>query len=124
MIRFKVTVKGEADAPAFTRVFDYDEEVFFGSAKIIQEKIDRKMKINASEALIAYCLFIARWIRAGKDDRSIKDKALKMLTADSVMIGVPETLRVMTFEADIDSKPTRKIVLRQPIPTSNYMLVG
>lgn len=124
MIQVKATVRGEPDAPAFTRVFDYDEEIFFSFAKMIEEKIQRSMKINASEALIAYCAHVARSIRAGKPDSNIQDEARKILSVDKVMIGVPETLRVITIEAAIDSRPARKIVLKQPIPAGKYSLVG
>lgn len=124
MIHVKTTVRGEPDAPAFTTVFDYDEEIFSSSAKTIAEKIQRNMKINTNEALTAYCIYVIRSIRAGETDISIQDNARKILFADKVMIGVPETLRVITFEAVIDSKPTRRIVLKQPIPTSKYSLIG
>lgn len=124
MIHVKTTVRGEPDAPAFTRVFDYDEEIFSSSAKTIAEKIQWNMKINANEALTAYCIYVIRSIRAGETDISIQDNARKILSADKVMIGVPETLRVITIEAVIDSKPARRIVLAQPIPTSRYSLVG
>lgn len=124
MIHVKATVRGEPDVPPFTKVFDYDEEIFFSSAKMIEEKIQRNMKINTSEALIAYCAHVVRSIRAGKQDSNIQDEARKILSIDKVMIGVPETLRVITFEAAIDSRPARKIVLKQPIPTSKYTLVG
>lgn len=123
MILVRATVKGEPDAPAFTRVFDYDEEIFFSSAMMVEEKVRQNMKINASEALIAYCAFVVRSIRADKPD-NIQDGASKILSVDRVMIGVPETLRVITFEAAIDSRPARKIVLRQPIRAGKYTLVG
>lgn len=124
MIHVKATVRGEPDAPAFTRVFDYDEEIFFSSAKIIEEKIRRNLIINANEALMEYCAHIIRSICAGESDTIIQDKARKILSADKVMIGVPETLSAITFEAVVDSKPARRIVLRQPIPKSKYTLVG
>jgi urease gamma subunit len=124
MIQVKATVRGEPDVPAFTRIFDYDEEIFLSSAKIIEEKVYRNLKINVSEALIVYCAHIARSIRAGKHDSTIQDEARKILSVDKVMIGVPETLRVIRFEATIDTRPARKIVLMQPIPVGKYSLVG
>ena len=124
MIHVKATVRGEPDAPAFTRVFDYDEEIFLSSAKVIEEKVQRDMKINTGEALIAYCTHVVRSIRAGKQDGNIQDEARKILSVDKVMIGVPETLRVITLEAVIDSRPARKIVLEQPIPAGKYSMTG
>jgi urease gamma subunit len=123
LIRVKATVRGEPGVPAFIRVFDYDEEIFFSSASMIEEKIQQNMKINANEALIAYCAYVVKSIRAGRQDSNIQDGARKILSADKVMIGVPETLRMITFEATVDSKPARKIVLKQPITASKYTLV-
>lgn len=124
MIHVKATISGEPDVPAFTRIFDYDEEIFLSSAKMIEEKVQRNMKINAGEALIAYCAHVVRSIRAGKKDNNIQDEARKILSVEKVMIGVPETLRVITFEATIGSRAARKIVLEQPIPAGKYSLVG
>jgi urease gamma subunit len=123
MIHVKATVRGEPDAPALTRVFEYDEDIFFSSAKMIEEKILRNLMINANEALIAYCTLVVRSIRAGESDTIIQDKARKILSVEKVMIGVSETLRSIAFEVAIDSKPARRIVLRQPIPKSKYTLV-
>lgn len=124
MIHVRATVRGEPDAPAFTKVFDYDEEIFWSSAKMIEEKVQRGMKINASEALIMYCAFVVKSIRAGNKDSNIQDEARKILSVDRVMIGVPETLREITLEAAVDSKPARRIVLMQPIPAGKYSMAG
>ncbi|HUG97462.1 MAG TPA: urease subunit gamma [Nitrososphaera sp.] len=124
MIYVKATVRGEPDAAAFTRVFDYDEAIFLSSAKVIEEKVQRSIKINAGEALIAYCAHVVKSIRAGKQDSNIQDEAQEILSVDKVMIGVPETLRMITFEAAIDSRPARKIVLEQPIPAGKYSMAG
>jgi urease subunit gamma len=124
LIRVKVTIKGEPDVPHFTKVFDYDEEIFFSSADMIKEKIQRNMKINANEATVTYCSYIVKSIRAGKQDGEILKDASSVLSADNVMIGVPETLRVIAFEAAIDGKAARKITLEEPIPASSYIMAG
>jgi urease gamma subunit len=122
MIRVKATVKGEPDVPPFTRVFDCNEEIFFCSADMIEEKIQRNMKINANEALITYCSYVVKSIRAGKQDGDIQNGTPQVLSANKVMIGVPETLQAITFEAIIDSKTARKITLKEPIPPSSYIM--
>jgi len=40
------------------------------------------------------------------------------------MIGVPESLRKITFEAKIDKLPKRRITLKEPITTTNYILAA
>lgn len=127
MIRVRATVRGEPDVPAFTRAFDYgsaDEEIFFSSVSMVQEKLARSMKINANEALVVYCAHVVRSIRASKSDSNIQEHVSKILSVDKVMIGVPETLRVITFEAKIDSKPVRQITFREPMPASSYTMAA
>lgn len=124
MIRVKATVRGEPDVPPFTRFFDNDEEIFFSSTDMIKEKIQRNMKINTNEALLIYCSYVVKSIRAGKQDGDIQKGAPKILSASNVMIGVPETLQAITFEAIVDSKSARKITLKEPIPASSYIMAG
>jgi hypothetical protein len=39
------------------------------------------------------------------------------------MIGVPETLRKITFEAIVDNMPKKQIItFDEPMPTSSYIL--
>lgn len=121
MIHVKATIKGERDVPPFARVLDYDEEIFISSAKMIDEKIQRGLKINANESLMKYCAYAVKSIREGKKDRDIQNGASKILSTDSVMIGVPETLQTITFEMIIGNRQ-RKIVFKEPIPTSSYIM--
>jgi len=121
MIRVKATVRGEPDVPSFTTVFDSDEQVFFSSSTMIEEKIHRKMKINANEALMAYCAYVVKSIRAGKKDTAIQKGALEILSANNVMIGVPETLQVITFEVALGNR-TRKFAFNEPIPTTSHIM--
>jgi urease gamma subunit len=127
MIHVKATVSGEPDMPEFMRVFDYataDEEIFFRSAAMLQENLQRGMKLNVSGALTVYCNYVVKCIRAGRLDDQIQDGAPRILSVDNVMIGVPETLRIIRFEAEIDNNPARVVTFKEPIPTSNYILAG
>jgi urease gamma subunit len=128
MIHIKATVKGEPDTAPFTQTFFYadmsDEQVFCNSVGMIKEKLDKNLRININEALIIYCAYILNELRARKPVRVIEKNAQKILPADKVMIGVPETLRKITFEAKIDRLPNRAIILKEPIPTSSYILAA
>jgi urease gamma subunit len=118
MIVVRATIRGEPDVPAFTKFFEYgtsDEEIFFSSAAMIEEKLRCKMKLNANEALVLYCAYLVKSIRGGKPDDSIRHGSTHILAPNDAMIGVAETLRSITFEAKIDSKPARTIVLEEPI---------
>jgi urease gamma subunit len=128
MIHIKATVKGEADTAPFTQIFFYgdksDEQVFYNCAGMIKGKLDKNLRININESLIVYCAYIVNELRARKPVRVIEKNAQKILPADKVMIGVPETLRKISFEVKIDKLPNKGIILKEPIPTSNYILAA
>lgn len=125
MIHVRAVIRGEPELPPTIRIFNYstaDEEIFFSSASVVEEKVRRKIRINASEALVAYCALVVRSVRSGEKVSRIKELALKLLTEEGVMIGVPESMRSISFEAIIDAQPVRKIELESPIPAKSYTL--
>jgi urease gamma subunit len=128
MINIKAQVKGEPDAPPLIRVFEYkdksDDLIFYSTVEIIKQKIARNLKINANESLIMYCAYVVSELRAHKSINSIEKNASKILSTDKVMIGVPETLRKIRFEAMIDNMPKKQITLDEPMPTSSYILTA
>ena len=128
MIYIKAEIKGEPDVPVFIRIFEYlsksDELVFYNSVEIIKAKLARKLRINTNETLTVYCAYIVDQMRSHRSTKHIRKTSFKVLSTQNVMIGVPETLRKIKFEAMVDDLPKRKIVLEEPIPTSNYMLAS
>ena len=89
---------------------------------MIKEKLSKNMKINANEALIVFCAYVISELRAHKFKNSIEKNASKVLRRDHVMIGVPETLKKITFEVTVDNLPKTVITFVEPIPIGNYML--
>jgi urease gamma subunit len=128
MIDIKAEIKGEPDAPPLIRVFEYkdksDDLIFYSTVEIIKQKIARNLKINTNESLIIYCAYIVSELRAHKSINTIEKNASKILSTDNVMIGVPETLRKITFEAMVDNMPKKQITLNEPMPTSSYILTA
>jgi urease subunit gamma len=127
MIHVRATVKGEPDVLAFTRIYEYgtaDEEIFFSSVSMIEEKLRCKMKINVNEVLVLFSSQLVKSVRAGNRTEDIKNYAAKLLSSDKVMIGVPETLQQVSFEAMIDSKPAVRFVLENAIPTNKQSFAG
>lgn len=128
MIRVRVTTKGEPDMPALTKAFDFgsaEEDIFFSSSTIIREKLEHGMRINVNEATVLFSTFIVSHIREGRSDTDIQKRAAKILTADNVMIGVPESLQSLTFEVELDRKAARRIEIQKPIPLAgSNMLAG
>jgi urease gamma subunit len=128
MIHIKLTVKGEPDTAPFRHTFFYadesDEKLFYNSVNMIKEKLDKNLKININESLLIYCAYVIDKLRAGESISVIERNSQKILSPDKVMIGVPESLRKIVFEAKIDKLPKRRVILKEPITTSNYILAA
>jgi urease subunit gamma len=126
LIYIKITVKGEPDTSPFTRVYQYssksDEEVFINSAIMIKDRLDKNLKININEAITVYSAFIVSELRDGKSIEQIQKNVSHLLSPEQVMIGVPETLRKMSFEVMLDDGYMKLIVLNTPIRISDYIL--
>jgi urease subunit gamma len=119
MIHVKAVVKGEPDTLPFTMVFQYtdvsDELVFYNSVKIIREKLAKNLKINTNESLVLYCAYVVSAVRSHQSVSKIESNGSKILSDKKVMIGVPETLSKITFEATIDNFSKKQISFDNPI---------
>jgi urease gamma subunit len=127
MIRIKAVIKGEEDVLPFSKLFEYDtnsEKIFFNGLKIIQSRLSQNLRININETLMLFCGLITQQIREGTSNSEIIKSLSKMLTPEKVMIGVPESIRIITFEANIDDKSTIKFSLAKPIPITDYILTN
>ena len=82
------------------------------------------MKINLNESIMFYCAYIVEQVRERRRIKIIEKNAQKILNADKVMIGVPESLRKITFEVSIDYLPKRMIVFEEPIKSSDYRIAA
>lgn len=126
MIDIKVLVRGEIDTPPFVRLFQYpdkeEESIFFNTVASIKKKIGRGLKINANETLAIFCVYVIEQIRDNKSLDQIENAAQDILSSDQVMIGVPETLREMSFNVIIDDFPEQRIKFNEAMTISNYMM--
>ncbi len=127
MIKIKAIIKGEEDVQTFSKLFEYDtnsEKIFFNGLKIIKTRLFQNLKININETLMIFCGVITHQIREGKSNSEIVDSLSKILTPENVMIGVPESLRKISFEASIDDKHPKTISIEEPISTTEYILTN
>jgi urease subunit gamma len=125
MIHVKATINGEPDIPPITKIFQYDsdsENVFLSSTELVKQRLSKNLRINLNETILVYCAYIISELRDEKSIESIKENARKILSQDKVMIGVPESIRKITFDVNIDNKEL-EITLDEPIPTTEYILV-
>ena len=129
MIYVKAVIKGEDDIPPFIRLFEYpdksDESIFFDAIKMINEKLARNLKINVNECLMIYCAYVIEQLHTDNSIKSIEENAKKVLSVNQVMIGVPETLKKISFEVKFDktNNVQKQIVnINEPLPTHIYIL--
>jgi urease gamma subunit len=127
MIKIIAIIKGEDDIPPLSKLFEYDtssEKIFFNGLKIIQSRLSQNLRININETLMLFCGLITQQLREGKSNSEIADSLSKMLTPDKVMIGVPESLRMISFKINIDDIPPKIISLVKPISITDYILTN
>lgn len=126
MIDIRVLVRGEIDTPPFVRVFQYpdkeEESIFYNSVAAIKKKIGKSLKINANETLAIFCEYVIEQIRDNKSQDQIENAAQDILSSDQVMIGVPETLREISFNVIIDDFPEQRIKFNEAMTINNYMM--
>jgi len=127
MIKIKAIIKGEEDIPPLSKLFEYDtssEKIFFNGLKIVQTRLSQNLRININETLMLFCGLITQQLREGKSNSEIADSLSKMLTPEKVMIGVPESMRMISFEVSIDDKPPQTISIVEPISITDYILTN
>lgn len=127
MIKIKAVIKGEKDIPPISKLFEYDtnsEKIFFNGLKIIQTRLSQNLKININETLMIFCGLIIQQFREGKSNSEIVDSLSRLLSPEKVLIGVPESIRMISFETNIDDKPTTTISVVEPISISDYILTN
>ena len=126
MIDIKVSVQGEIDTPPLVRVFQYpdkdEESIFFSAIASIKKKIGMGLKVNANESLAIFCAYVIEQMREHKSLDQIENAAQDILSSDQVMIGVPETLREMSFDVIVDDFPEQRIKFNESMKISNYMM--
>lgn len=127
MIKIKAIIKGEEDVPPVTKLYEYDtnsEQIFFNGLKIIQTRLSQNLRININETMMIFCGLIIKQIRDEQTIYEVLDSLSKILTPQQVMIGVPESIRKISFEAKIDNKPTLSFSLVEPIHITDYILTN
>lgn len=122
----RVTVKGEPDTEPSVIVYrcndEIDEQLLFNSIKMIMEKLSKKLRININEALLVYLNYLVEACRY--DDKNIDEltnNTSDILTADQVLIGVAESLRVIEYDLLMENMSRKQITLIEPIPTTAYI---
>jgi urease gamma subunit len=90
--------------------------------KSISDKLSKEMRINLNEALYIYLNYIMKSLRLHRKANEIISYASTLLTPDQVMIGVPESLRKISFSILKPNSQRLNITIREPISTPAYIL--
>jgi urease subunit gamma len=122
----KVTVKGEIDTSPLTKDFYFDGEldlkVLSNSIKIITDKLSNGARINVNEVLLIYLDYFISGFEQKLEVNDMLIHVSTMLSNKQVMIGVPESLREITFDIIGDKISSNQIVLTNPILSLRYDL--
>ncbi|MGB8574019.1 MAG: urease subunit gamma [Nitrososphaeraceae archaeon] len=121
-----VTLQGEPDTVPFTRIFRFynkaDYIILSNLIISINDKLSKEMRINLNETLYIYLNYIIKELRLHRKANEMITNASTLLTPDQVMIGVPESLRKISFNVLIPNSQRLKITIKEPISTSGYIL--
>ena len=126
MIDVTVIVQGDPDTVPFTRIFRFynkaDYIILSKLIKSINDKLSKYMKINLNETLYIYLNYIINELRLHRKTNEMITNASTLLTPDQVMIGVPESLRKISFNVVMPNSQILKITIKEPISTTGYIL--
>ena len=126
MIDVTVIVQGEPDTVPFTRIFRFcnkaDYTILSKLIKSINDKLSKDMRINLNETLYIYLNYIIKELRLHRKTNEMITNASTLLTPDQVMIGVPESLRKISFNVVMPNSQRLKITIKEPISTTGYIL--
>jgi urease gamma subunit len=126
LIDIRITIQGEPDTAPIIRIFQFhnntDYIILENSIKTIENKISKKMRININETLNIYLNYIINQLRLNKKSNEIISNLSKLLSPDQVMIGVPESLRKISFKINAEKKLKLNITITEPISTTSYIL--
>lgn len=117
---------GEEGASPFSQVFEYSNEsfdkIFSPTVDRIKEKLKQQLRINLHECLALYCDYMVSRLRTKNDTSSIEQGIRALLSHHDVMTGVPETLRKIVFQMELNRGEQEIITISEPIRIPHYVL--
>ena len=126
MILVRVTVIGEEGASPFSQVFEYSNEsfdnIFSTTVDRIKEKLKQRLRINLYECLALYCDYLVSRLRTKNRASPIEQGMQALLSHHDVMTGVPETLRRIVFQIELNRGEQEIITISEPIRIPHYVL--
>ena len=126
MILVRVAVIDEQGASPFSQVFEYSNEsfdnIFSPMIDRIKEKLKQQLRINLYECLALYCNYVVLRLRTKNGTSSVEKGIRALLSHNDVMTGVPETLRKIVFQIELNRGEQEIITISEPIRIPHYVL--
>jgi urease gamma subunit len=126
LILVKVTVIGEEGTSPFSQVFEYSNEsfdnIFSPTVDRIKEKLKQRLRINLYECLALYCDHMVSRFRIKNDASSIEQGIRALLSHHDVILGVPENLRKIVIQMELNRGEQEIITISEPIRIPQYVL--
>jgi urease gamma subunit len=122
-MKIEVLVEGDPDIKPLTKIFHYtksDELIFLESTKLIKKRLENNMRLNVNETLWFFVTHIINSLNEGKTITVITKHLRELLLPNQVMIGVPESLRRLTFTILSKDNQSELISITTPICINQY----
>jgi urease gamma subunit len=126
-MKIEVLIQGDPDIKPFTKIFHYeksDEVIFFESTQLIKKHLLNNMQLNINETLGLFVAYVITSLNEHKTINEIQKHIPEMLLPHQVMIGVPESLRKLTFTITTKDIDKEKMVITIPIRIEQYSIHG
>ncbi len=124
-MKIEVLVQGDPDIKPFTKIFHYeksDEQIFFESTQLIKKHLLNNMRLNINETLGLFVAYVITSLNERKTIKEIQKHIPNMLLPHQVMIGVPESLRKLTFRITAKDMDSEQMSIKDPIRIEQYFL--
>ncbi len=126
-MKIEVLVQGDPDIKPYTKIFHYeksDETIFFESTQLIKKHLLNNMRLNINETLGLFVAYVITSLNERKTISKIQKHIPEMLLPNQVMIGVPESLRKLTFTITTDGIDNEQMSITTPIRIDQYFLMN
>ncbi len=126
-MKIEVVIQGDPDIKPITKIFHYeksDESIFFESTQLIKNHLSNNMRLNINETLGLFVAYVITSLNERKTINEIQKHIPDMLLPHQVMIGVPESLRKLTFTITTKDIDKEQMFITTPIQIVQYSLDG
>ena len=126
-MKIEVLVQGDPDIKPFTKKYSYeksDELIFFESTQLIKKHLLNNMRLNINETLGLFVAYDITSLNEHKTISEIQKHIPDMLLPHQVMIGVPESVRKLTFTITTNDTDSERMSITTPIRIDQYFLMN